>query len=88
MHLLVVAHCISHFVGHAIIVGTKYFKTFDGKTYDFSGNCSYLLAHDFVGKKFSLFMRYTETHQYLISLLAHDYLVDVDLANNVSNIYI
>ncbi|BES90627.1 Domain of Unknown Function (DUF1081) [Nesidiocoris tenuis] len=69
--------------GYAIIVGAKYFRTFDGKVYDFSGQCSYLLATDFVGKKFTLFLRYSETHQYLISLLVHDHLVDIDLANNI-----
>ncbi|XP_067004188.2 uncharacterized protein [Anabrus simplex] len=42
----------------AVIAGRKHFITFDNKFYDFEGECSYLLASDFLDNKFSAVINY------------------------------
>lgn len=44
--------------GHASITGTQHFITFDHKSYEFAGECSYLLTRDFVDKTFSVVVNY------------------------------
>ena len=41
-----------------MVVGGKHFRTFDDKIYDFTGECSYLLARDFVDQTFSIVINY------------------------------
>ncbi|XP_072402619.1 uncharacterized protein Apoltp isoform X1 [Diabrotica undecimpunctata] len=46
------------FKGHAMIVGSKYYVTFDKKYYEFRGKCTYLLATDFIDKNFTVLVSY------------------------------
>ena len=45
-------------IGHASLVGAQNFMTFDHRFYEFSGECSYLLARDFINGKFSVIVNY------------------------------
>lgn len=49
------------FKGHATVVGNQHYMTFDRKFYEFTGECSYLLARDFIGKTFSVVVNYERT---------------------------
>lgn len=46
------------FSAYGIVAGRKHYITFDKKFYDFTGECSYLLASDFLNNKFSAFVTY------------------------------
>lgn len=46
------------FLAHASIVGNQHYMTFDKKFYEFAGDCSYLLARDFVDGSFSVIVNY------------------------------
>ncbi|XP_056647213.1 uncharacterized protein LOC130451874 [Diorhabda sublineata] len=48
------------FKGHAMLVGNNHYVTFDKKFYDFRGNCTYLLATDFVDKNFTILVSYDD----------------------------
>lgn len=49
---------IPPFKTHASLVGSQHYVTFDKKFYDFAGDCSYLLARDFIDKTFSVVVNY------------------------------
>jgi hypothetical protein len=49
---------IPPFNTHASITGSQHFVTFDRKFYEFAGECSYLLARDFIDKTFSVVVNY------------------------------
>lgn len=49
---------IPPFKAHASLVGSQHYVTFDKKFYDFAGDCSYLLARDFIDKTFSIVVNY------------------------------
>ncbi|VVC30431.1 Hypothetical protein CINCED_3A001550 [Cinara cedri] len=69
------------FRAHALIVGSQHFVTFDQRHYDFKGQCSYLLANDFIGREFSLVLN-TESENrghYTIMLLLDTETVSIDL---------
>lgn len=46
------------FGSHATIAGTQHYMTFDGKFYEFAGECSYLLVGDFYRSNFSVVVNY------------------------------
>lgn len=46
------------FGSHAFIAGTQHYMTFDGRHYDFAGECSYLLVSDFFRNDFSVVVNY------------------------------
>jgi len=46
---------------HATIAGNQHFMTFDKTFYDFAGECSYLLARDFIDGRFSVIVNYDQT---------------------------
>ncbi|KAJ8955430.1 hypothetical protein NQ318_003528, partial [Aromia moschata] len=48
------------FRGHAMLVGSKYYVTFDKRYYDFRGSCTYLLATDFLDRNFTLLVSYDD----------------------------
>ncbi|XP_046620371.1 uncharacterized protein LOC124305239 [Neodiprion virginianus] len=47
------------FKAQAMIAGGQHYMTFDGRYYEFSGECTYLLAHDFVHNQFSVLIKYS-----------------------------
>ncbi|XP_032635523.1 uncharacterized protein LOC116824393 [Chelonoidis abingdonii] len=44
----------SPFEYHAVVMGNKHFRTFDGRIYDLTSKCSVLLAKDFVHNTFTI----------------------------------
>ncbi|XP_030433966.1 uncharacterized protein LOC115658723 isoform X5 [Gopherus evgoodei] len=44
----------SPFEYHAVLMGNKHFRTFDGRIYDLTSKCSVLLAKDFVHNTFTI----------------------------------
>jgi hypothetical protein len=46
------------FKSHAVLSGAQHFMTFDRRFYEFAGECSYLLARDFIGGTFSVLVNY------------------------------
>ena len=46
------------FSATALLIGDNQFMTFDGKFYDFVGNCSYILSKDFNHNRFSVVANY------------------------------
>lgn len=69
-----------------MLIGSKYYVTFDKKYYDFQGSCTYLLATDFVDHNYTLLVSYDEhmKNNELIIVL-HKTVVRVDLERNVSS---
>lgn len=49
------------FPAQAMVAGNQHFFTFDGKFYEFAGECSYVLARDFTDDKFSVIINYRRT---------------------------
>ncbi|XP_076260910.1 apolipoprotein lipid transfer particle isoform X2 [Rhynchophorus ferrugineus] len=48
------------FKGYAMLMGGKYYITFDKKHYEFRGSCTYLLSTDFVSRNFTLLVSYDQ----------------------------
>lgn len=46
------------FGSHAFVAGTQHYMTFDGRFFEFAGECSYLLASDFLRNEFSAVVNY------------------------------
>uniref|UniRef100_A0A034WTS6 Vitellogenin 2 n=2 Tax=Rhipicephalus microplus TaxID=6941 RepID=A0A034WTS6_RHIMP len=46
------------FDGQAMIIGHQHFVTFDGTMYSATGDCTYLLARDFVDGNFTVLLKY------------------------------
>ncbi|CAL8089591.1 unnamed protein product [Orchesella dallaii] len=46
------------FKGYGLLIGSKHYKTFDGRFFDFEGDCQYLLASDFGDGNFSVVVDY------------------------------
>jgi hypothetical protein len=68
------------FKAQALLVGSRYYVTFDRRYYDFRGSCSYLLATDYVDRNFSVVVAYdnaAKIHELL--LLIHNTAVHVDV---------
>jgi len=53
-----ISEWVPPFRAHATVVGNQHYMTFDRKFYEFAGECSYLLARDFIGKTFSVIVNY------------------------------
>jgi len=70
------------FKAEAMIAGSQHYMTFDRKFFEFQGSCSYLLAHDFVDKNFSLVITYSSkdklnTHE--LALIVGKHVVRVNV---------
>jgi hypothetical protein len=53
-----VADWVPPFKAHASLTGSQHFMTFDKKFFSYAGECSYLLARDFIDKTFSVAVNY------------------------------
>lgn len=49
---------IPPFKSHATLTGPQHYMTFDHRFFEFAGDCSYLLARDFIGGTFSVIVNY------------------------------
>ena len=49
------------FAAHATVAGSQHYMTFDKTFYEFKGECSYLLARDFIDGRFSVLVNYDST---------------------------
>jgi len=61
--------------------------TFDRKFFEFQGSCSYLLAHDFVDRNFSLVITYspnTKSNTHELALIIGKQVVQVNVFEDVS----
>lgn len=68
-----------------MIIGGKYFITFDKRHYAFQGSCTYLLANDFVDHNFTLLMSYDEqTENNELVIVLEKAIIRVNLKKNVS----
>ena len=47
-------------VAHATLAGFHHYLTFDRTFYDYEGECTYLLAHDFADRNFSIMVDYAK----------------------------
>lgn len=73
-----------------MIIGSEHYITFDGRYFDFAGNCTYLLAKDFVHDTFAVLVKYDRqdekiTHKIIVLIGSNA--VELDLFNDVSKIY-
>jgi len=57
-YTLFIYFCICAVTAHASLTGTQHFMTFDKKFFEFAGECSYLLARDFIDKSFAVIVNY------------------------------
>ena len=65
-----VQYCLSFFnAAHGIIAGGRHFVTFDGKKFDFTGSCSFVLTRDLVNHNFTVIVNYDRKGQNMESLL-------------------
>lgn len=72
-----------------MIIGSQHYVTFDGRYFDFAGNCTYLLAKDFVHDTFAVLVKYnTETEKitHQIIVLIENNAIELDLFNDVSKL--
>lgn len=72
-----------------MVIGPQRYITFDGQHYDFSGNCSYLLANDFQDGNFSAVITYEHKGKVIkhkIDLIVDNVLIQVDLFADVSTL--
>lgn len=51
------------FKGHASLTGAQHYMTFDRRFFEFAGECSYLLARDFIGGTFSVIVNYDRSNR-------------------------
>lgn len=45
-------------LARAVVAGSQHFMTFDKRFFEFSGECSYLLARDFIDGEFTVMVNY------------------------------
>uniref|UniRef100_K1QT04 Uncharacterized protein n=1 Tax=Magallana gigas TaxID=29159 RepID=K1QT04_MAGGI len=60
---------IPPFKGYAYVAGNRHFITFDGKKFDFSGDCSFVLTRDLVDNNFTVIMNYKPNENIMDNLL-------------------
>lgn len=73
-----------------MIIGSQHYLTFDGHYFDFAGDCTYLLAKDFVRDTFTVLVKYdrqAEKITHKIVVLIGTNAIELDLFNDVSRIY-
>merc|ERR1712015_169147 len=76
------------FKAHGLIAGNQHFKTFDGKFFEFSGECSYVLARDFADGKFTVVVNYRKTkngpRRHSISIMSNGKTIEIFQNSRVS----
>ncbi|XP_024879673.1 uncharacterized protein LOC112459670 [Temnothorax curvispinosus] len=73
------------FKAQAMIIGSQHYITFDGRYFDFAGNCTYLLAKDFVRDTFAVLVKYDQqaeeiTHKIIVLIGSNA--IELDLFND------
>ncbi|XP_074643894.1 uncharacterized protein LOC141900764 [Tubulanus polymorphus] len=66
-----ISNWIPPYKAHASILGNEHYTTFDGKSFDFAGTCTYLLASDFVQSHFSILANYDRGVRKSITVLSN-----------------
>lgn len=67
-----------------MMVGTKYYVTFDRRYYEFRGSCVYLLATDFIDHNFTLLADYDDAgNSNKLILMLNKNIIHIDLFNKV-----
>lgn len=68
-----------------MILGSKYYITYDKKFYNFQGICTYLLTNDFIDHNFTLLVSYDQTGSTdELIIVLHKTVVHVNLYKDVS----
>ena len=65
------------FLAVATLIGDNHFVTFDGKVYDFAGNCSYLLTSDFANNRFSIIANYKKQVRMSLTILVDNTTIEM-----------
>ncbi|EGI63145.1 Apolipophorin [Acromyrmex echinatior] len=73
------------FKAQAMIIGSQHYITFDGRYFEFAGNCIYLLAKDFVRDTFTVLVKYDQqdeeiTHKIIVLIGSNA--IELDLFND------
>ncbi|XP_012534919.2 uncharacterized protein LOC105835859 [Monomorium pharaonis] len=73
------------FKAQAMIIGSQHYITFDGRYFEFVGNCTYLLAKDFVRDTFAVLVKYDQqaeevTHKIIVIIGSNA--IELDLFND------
>jgi len=70
-----------------MIIGSQHYITFDGRYFEFAGNCIYLLAKDFIRNTFTVLVKYDQQNEKIthkIIVLIGSNAIELDLFNDVS----
>lgn len=73
------------FKAQAMIIGSQHYITFDGRYFEFAGNCTYLLAKDFVRDTFAVLVKYDQQEEEIthkIIVLIGSNAIELDLFND------
>lgn len=69
--------CYFHFTAHATISGNQHYLTFDKAFYEFQGECSYLLARDFIDGKFSVIVNYDDSGRHSLAVVSDNQHIEI-----------
>lgn len=79
------AEWLPPFKSQAMLIGSKYFITFDKQFYNYKGQCTYLLARDFQDANFTLLVSYeSDGRTNELILLINNTVVNINPYKNVS----
>ena len=74
------------FKASAHLIGMQNYVTFDGRSFEVSGPCTYLLSRDFYGRNFSLAVQYVSAKgkpfAHIVHLVVDEAAWQLDLSNN------
>ena len=65
------------FSAYAMLIGDSHFLTFDGTSFNFAGECSYLLTSDFANNRFSIVGNYRNKKRISISVFVDNSIIEI-----------